>query len=98
MTAPLTSTERAALRRRGQSIKPVIIIGKAGLSPDLVTATSDALRARELIKVRVLREAPVTRDDIADFLAEATGSQCPGRIGHTFLLYLAPEEPGEDTD
>lgn len=98
MTTLLTSTERATLRRQGQTIKPVIFVGKSGLSPEVIASTADALRARNLIKVRVLRESPIGRDDVAKVLTEATGAQCPGRIGHTFLLYLAPKETDEGSD
>ena len=96
---PLSAKGRAALRRTGQKLKPSVHVGKGGISPELIQATNEILAAHELIKVRVLRESPVTRDEAASRLEEETRAECPGKIGHTFLLYRPkpdPEDSGGD--
>ena len=51
----LTGKQKRFLRAMGTSMDPVVFIGKEGLTPTVVTATKDAIKKRELIKVRVLQ-------------------------------------------
>jgi len=83
----LTGKQKRTLRGIGQLLDPVIFVGKEGVSEASVTTTNEALRRRELIKVRVLNTAPDVTDGIAKQLADATGGDVAGRVGHTFLLY-----------
>lgn len=84
---PLSSRDRAALRRTGQKLPAWVTIGKAGLTDEIVQATDECLAGNELIKVRLLRDCPIERSEAAGLLAERTGAECPGQIGRTFLLY-----------
>lgn len=83
----LTGKQKRVLRSLGQLLEPVIHVGKEGVSDESIAATEDAFRRRELIKVRVLKNAPDDTDAIADALAEATKSDVAGQVGFTFLLY-----------
>jgi RNA-binding protein len=82
------------LRSLGHSLDPVVQIGKEGVSDGLVAATARALLDHELIKVRVLGEAPDDRHDSLAALAKRTGSELVQVIGRTGLLYRRhPEKP-----
>lgn len=83
----LTGKQKRVLRGIGQLLEPIIHVGKEGVSVLSITATEDAFRRRELIKVRVLKTAPDNADTTATQLATATGSDVAGRVGFTFLLY-----------
>ncbi len=84
----MTSKERAALRAQANSLDPLFQIGKGGISDSVIEQTADALRARELIKVKMLLEsAPEAPRETADKLAEATGSEVVQLIGGTIVLY-----------
>ena len=50
----LTSKQRAYLRGIAQSYETILQVGKGGISENLITQVNDALRKRELIKLRVL--------------------------------------------
>ena len=52
----MTGKERAAFRAKANSLEPLFHIGKGGISQALIKQTDDALRARELIKLKVLRK------------------------------------------
>ena len=68
----MTSKERAQLRAQANSLEPLFQIGKGGISDALVEQTADALRKRELIKLKVLLEsAPESPREFADKLAAA---------------------------
>ena len=69
-------------------------VGKGGISDTLIKQVDDALRARELIKMRVLETAPAFAREIAHELAEQTGSEVVQVIGTRFVLYRRnPKEP-----
>lgn len=82
------------LRALGHDRKPVVMVGKEGITESLVEATRAALRTHELVKVKVQSEAPVDRHDAAQALALATESVLAQVLGRTFLLYKrAPKNP-----
>lgn len=82
----LTGKQKRVLRSIGQLLEPTVFVGKEG-TDSAVQPTEDAFRTHELIKVRVLNTAPENTDATAARLAEQTGSEVAGRVGHTFLLY-----------
>jgi len=91
----LTDAQRKYLRRLGHDRDPVVLVGQAGISPNLVTELDRALKDHELVKVRARVGDRNTRDRILDELATATGSELVQRIGHVALYYRAnPEKPG----
>ena len=93
----MTSKERAALRAQANSLEPLFQIGKGGMSEALVEQTADALRKRELIKLKVLLEsAPESPREFADKLAEATGSDVVQVVGGSIVLYK--ENPDKDNE
>ncbi len=93
----MTSKERAALRAQANSLEPLFQIGKGGMSDALVEQTEDALRKRELIKLKVLLEsAPESPREFADKLAEATGSDVVQVVGGSIVLYK--ENPDKDKE
>ncbi len=82
------------LRALGHALDPVIAVGKQGVTEPLVKETERALLSHELIKVRVMREAPLDRKDAAEELADKTGAVLAQVIGRTFLLYKRhPKKP-----
>lgn len=84
----MTSKERALLRAQANSLEPLFQIGKGGMSDALIEQTADALRKRELIKLKVLLEsAPESPREFADKLAEATGSDVVQVVGGSIVLY-----------
>ena len=84
----MTSKERAALRGQANGLDVLFQIGKGGVGETLVAQTDDALRARELIKLRVLTEtSPVSAREAADALAAQTGADVVQVIGGVIVLY-----------
>lgn len=93
----MTSKERAQLRAQANGLEPLFQIGKGGMSDALVAQTADALRKRELIKVKVLLEsAPESPREFADKLAEATGSEVVQVVGGSIVFYK--ENPDKDNE
>ena len=62
-------------------------IGKGGVGENLIKTVSDALEARELIKLSVLENSGEAAKDVAGELADATGADVVGVIGRKIILY-----------
>ena len=89
----MTGKERAAFRAQANSLKPLFHIGKSGMNEGVIRQTDDALRARELIKVKVLLESsPITPREAADALAAAVGAEVIQVIGGVIVLYRESPE------
>lgn len=87
----LNSKQRAALRSMAAHIQPIMQIGKGGISENLVKTVSDALEARELIKLSVLENCDYTPRDMAEELAQATDADVVAVIGRKVVLYRESE-------
>ena len=83
----LTSGQRAKLRSLASTMSPVTQIGKGGITDNLITTVSDALEARELIKLSVLETSEYTPREAAETLAEAVNAAVVGVIGRKLVLY-----------
>ena len=83
----LSKQEILALRARAHHLNPVVMIGQHGLTEAVIRETETALRAHELIKVRVLGDERDERLLIGDELCAATGAQLVQHIGKLLVLY-----------
>src|ERR1044071_5772367 len=90
----LTSAQRRALRARAHNLQPVVMIGDAGLTPQVIREIDANLRSHELIKIRVLGDDRDARLDLAAAVCEATGAQPVQHIGKILVLYR--EKPEEE--
>ena len=89
----MTGKERAAFRAQANSLEPLFHIGKSGMNEGVIRQTDDALRARELIKVKVLLESsPITPRQAAEELAAAVGAEVIQVIGGVIVLYRESPE------
>ena len=88
----LNSRQRAQLRGLANRLDTIFQVGKSGIGDQLIKQVSEALEARELIKLRVLETSPVTSREAADEIAKATGADVVQVIGYRFVLYKESEE------
>ena len=82
-----TSKERSNLRSMAQTIQPITQIGKGGISENLIVSLSEALEARELIKVSVLNNNDDDPKDIAAELEHLLNAQTVAVTGKKIVLY-----------
>jgi RNA-binding protein len=83
----LTSKQRAYLRSLATNENAIMQVGKGGIGDNLQKTVSDALEARELIKLSVLENCEYTPRETADELARAVGADVVGVIGRKIILY-----------
>lgn len=83
----MTSKQRAFLRGLANGIDTIMQVGKDGVGENMIKTVSDALEARELIKLRVLENSAMTPREAADALAAGTRAEVITVIGSKFVLY-----------
>ncbi len=83
----LTSKQRASLRAMANQMDTIFQIGKGGISEETVNQISNALEARELIKLRTLETCPFSPREAADELGRLLGADVVSVIGTRFVLY-----------
>lgn len=82
----LTSKQRATLRSFANDIETILQVGKGGITQTVVTQIDQALTARELIKIRVLENAPVSAREAANELAKGVSAEVVQVIGTKIVL------------
>ncbi len=90
---PITQAQRRHLRKLAHHLKPVVIIGNAGLSEGVLGEIDTALAHHELIKVRVNAADRDERQAMIERIAQATGADWVLSIGHVAAFYRAAEKP-----
>lgn len=74
------------------TIDPIFQVGKNSMTPEFTKAVSEALEARELIKISVLKNCADDPKELAGILAERTRSQVVQVIGKKIVLYREGKE------
>ena len=83
----MTTKQRAYLKSLAMTMDPIFQIGKNSMTPELTKAVAEALQARELIKISVLKNCADDPRELADMMAERTNSQVVQVIGKKIVLY-----------
>ncbi len=90
----LTSKQRAVLKGIAQTEDTILQVGKNGVIDTLVTQVSDALKAREIVKMKVQDNCMLSPAEAANELAEKTKSEVVQVIGNKFVLFKRnPQKP-----
>ena len=89
----MTSKQRSYLMKLASSIDPIFQIGKSSVTPELAAAVEEALEARELIKLHVLKNCFEDGRALANQLAEATYAEVVQIIGKKIVLYREARDP-----
>ena len=83
----MTSKQRAFLRGMASTIDTIVIVGKGGITENVIAQVNDALTARELIKGKVLESSLLTAGEACEALAAACKAEQVQHIGSKFVLY-----------
>jgi RNA-binding protein len=83
----LSSKQRAQLRGMASTMDTIVIVGKGGITENVIAQISDALKARELVKGKVLESSLLSAREACEALSEACGAEQVQFIGSKFVLY-----------
>lgn len=90
----LTGKDRVKLRTMAQKIDPLIQIGKGGISENLLDSASNILDKRELLKVKLLRNADIEKEEAATALCQLLKAELVQQIGNVLVLYRRSDKKG----
>lgn len=88
----ITSKQRAYLKGLAMTTDPIYNIGKSSLTPEVTKGISEALEARELVKISILKSCADDPNELASILSERTKSQIVQVIGKKIVLYRESKE------
>lgn len=89
----MKTSERQALKAQAHHLKPVVLLGAKGLTPAVIEETDAALKAHELIKVKINGAEKEDRIRMAHELCQALEAELIQLIGNTAIVYrLNPED------
>lgn len=78
---------KSLFKSLAMKITPILQIGKSSVTPELISAVDEALEARELIKMHILKNCFDDPKEIAQVIAERTRSEVVQVIGKKVVLY-----------
>jgi RNA-binding protein len=83
----LTGKQKRFLRSKAHHLTPIFQVGKGGVNDNMIKQITDALEARELLKVSILQNCEDDKDTVADQLSNGSKAELVQVIGHTIVLY-----------
>lgn len=83
----LNSKKRAFLRKRAHDLDALVRIGKDGITENLIQSILDAIESRELIKVKILQNCEMEKEEVYSKLEECSEFEVVGIIGRTIIIY-----------
>lgn len=83
----LKGKQKRQLRAIAHHLNPIFQIGKSGITPEMVIGISNSLEKRELLKVSILQNCDIDKDELAETISSRTGSELVQLIGNTIVLY-----------
>ena len=86
---PVTERQRRHLKGLAHHLKPVVIVGQAGISQGVLDETGTSLDSHELIKVKVNAGDREERERMIGELAKHAQAQVIHSIGHVVVLFRA---------
>ena len=92
----LTSKQRAEFRAQANTLETTLMVGKDGVTENVVAEADKLLTARELVKGKVLESALMTAREVSDALCEATGAEGISCVGNKFVIWRFSEKCQEE--
>ena len=92
----LTSKERAEYRAQANALETTLMVGKDGVTENVIAEADRLLTARELVKGKVLESALMSAREVSDAICEATGADGVACVGNKFVIYRFSEKCQEE--
>lgn len=88
----LSSKQKQYLKKEAHALKPIIQIGKDGLTNNSFTTINQALKAHELIKISLLQTCPSPAEEIILDVNARCHCEFVFKIGRTLIFYKPSKE------
>mgnify|MGYP006081541463 CR=1 FL=1 len=87
----INSKQRSKLRAMAHHLKPIVVIGKAGIIDGAINSISRALDDHELIKVKLGHDKKI-KNQFVDIVKNKLSALLIGNVGHTFIIFRLQED------
>ena len=88
----LTSKQRSEFRAKANDLETTLMVGKEGVTENVIAEADRLLTARELVKGKVLESALMSAREVSDAICEATGADGVSCVGNKFVIYRFSEK------
>lgn len=92
----LTSKQRAELRAEANDLETTLMVGKGGVTENVLSEAATQLEARELVKGRVLETALLSAREVSDAICQALGADGVQCVGSKFVLYKKSQKKAQE--
>ena len=82
----LNSRQKKILRAKAHDLKPLVLIGKSGVTDGCIQSINEGIDSRELIKIKFI-EHKDDKKNLSKIICDKTESEIVGSIGHTIMLF-----------
>lgn len=93
----LTPAEKRTLKARAHHLRPVVILGDAGLTDAVLREIDVHLKSHGLIKVRTAAEDRTARQTDSSAICSALDAALVQHIGRILVLYRPRPEDNQET-
>lgn len=83
----LSVAQRLELKGRAHALKPVVIIGNAGLTPAVLDEIERSLKSHDLMKIRVMNDDREARESMLQEICETLKAGPVQHIGKMLVVY-----------
>ncbi|MGD8566704.1 MAG: ribosome assembly RNA-binding protein YhbY [Gammaproteobacteria bacterium] len=90
---PLSNKQKKFLKGRAHSLKPVVIIGAAGVTEGVITEIDNSIEHHELIKVRLNASSHDQQQAMVGTICEKVHAELINTIGHVAIFYRPAKQP-----
>ena len=87
MAVSLTPRERSHLKARAHALEPRVQVGHSGVTDAVAAEVDRALKAHELIKVKIIGDDRHERKEIADAIATRADAALVQSVGKVIVLW-----------
>lgn len=89
----LSISQRLELKGRAHALKPIVIIGNAGLTPAVLDEIERSLKSHDLLKIRVMNDDREVRETMLQEICETLKAGPVQHIGKMLVVYRPLEKP-----
>ena len=82
----LNSRQKKILRAKAHDLKPIVLVGKSGVTDGCIQSIDEAIDSHELIKVKFI-EHKDDKKKLSEIICDKTKAEIVGNIGHTIMLF-----------
>ena len=91
----LTNNQKKFLRTLAHALKPVVTVGKHGLTPAVLTEIENSLQCHELLKIKIRFEDKVAKQAMLEQIVQASCATLVQIIGSSLTIYRAFAEDAQ---